>query len=81
MSDFISATYRVLHYGDIATVGVSVKEDPQEAIIVLLDVHGVGYREHVSCEELGTDCNCGYGEQKKKKKINNQNKDNEKRRQ
>ena len=69
-SDFISVTYRVLHYEDVATVGISVKEDPYETIIVLLDVHGVGNREHVSCEELGTDCNCRYGEDKKHSNIN-----------
>ena len=59
MSGDISETYRVLHNGDVATVGVSVKEDPHEAVIVLLDVHGVGHREHFSCNELGTDCNTG----------------------
>ena len=65
MSDVLSTTYRVLHNGDVATVGVSVKEDPHEAIIVLLDVHGVGHHEHVSCEELGTDSNCRCGDDKK----------------
>ena len=73
----LSATYRVLHYGDVTTVGVSVKEDPHEAIIVLLDVHGVGHREHVSCKELGTDWNCRYGDDMKHSYINNKDKDNE----
>ena len=59
-----------LHNGDIATVGVSVKEGPQEAIIVLLDVHGVGYNERVSFEELRKDCHCRYGADKKHSNIN-----------
>ena len=69
VSNAISTTYCVLHYRDVATVGVSVKEDPHEAIIVLLDVHGVGHREHVRCEELGT--NVGMEMIRKHNKISN----------